>query len=125
MKADRRVGTLIENAEHALAWVNALRTEWGLEPIEHLKQGVPNNSSGCALAESLAYDGGPIAHFINSGTVTFGWNSRQMPIEVATFEHDFERRFYPDLIKPGSTETDWYPDAPPRPSAEGSPAQMA
>jgi hypothetical protein len=89
------MNTLASNRQQALDWVNAVRTEWGLAPLADLKPGCANSVEGCALGRSLAGR----AQFFNTGLVTLGAEPVSvLPDAVATFEHDFERGHYPDLL---------------------------
>jgi hypothetical protein len=95
------VGTLASNREEALRWVNARRAEFFLPPLKDLKPGTQGEPFRCALGESLESKFGFRAdgRYRRSGSL----DVNKMPEPVATFEADFERGFYPDLVKYGET----------------------
>jgi hypothetical protein len=122
--------TLESNRRAALGWVNAVRTEWGLPPLDELPKGHLGLGDDCVLGRStpgLRYNAAPVAidrrrrrRWPGSPRPEVG-----LPLEVQMFEADFERGFYPDLEAsplPSDERRRRATIYPGRPTASDSPA---
>lgn len=124
------MGTLETNRAAALAWVNDMRQRWNMPPIEKLESGWTNGVENCTLARSL----NGRACFFNDGHYmpvladAEDIDAFVMPADVATFEHDFERGHYPDLIAGNCAPMEYWRQerSPrPRPTADDAPVPYA
>jgi hypothetical protein len=92
--------TLQSNRQYALDWVNAVRAEWGLEPLDELPKGLLGDTTGCTLGRAtpgLLYNAAPVALDRRRRRRRIRTLEIPLPDEVQAFEADFERGFYPDL----------------------------
>lgn len=120
------MATLAENRQQALDWVNAQRTEWGLPTLDELPKGRQGHGKECVLGRACAgrffFHGD--SHMYHPKKEYFMFSSYdirgarvRLPDVVATFEYDFERGYYPDLL-----DSHWVSDSYwGQPTAEDSP----
>lgn len=93
------MSTLADNERQALDWANAVRTEWGLEPLDEMPQGYHMTRTHCALGRAL--EGRAVFNLSQFVAVPDESADKVaimvLPPAVQAFEADFERGYYPHL----------------------------
>lgn len=89
-RARRRMATL--------AYVNRVRRDLGLEPIDALLPGRPGEKEGCVIARSIRHGSDGVQVSVGSGATVVDGHAIWHDADVMAFVSDFDNGVHPDLI---------------------------